>query len=220
MGDVSLSTVRGQPRRKIVTLTASNAALAIPSWAQGGKGAMRVSGTAAGGGQSALTGSQTGAGGGSGAWCDDYLIPIPSGITTLSVQIGASSTSAPGGSTILSYGSKEVLVLGGGSLGGPFASPYSYGGSTFGNTSETPPDAAGRISPGWQSGPSTKFSKSAPADGVGAGNPFGVSPILSSTTSEVGVGYGWGASGKVSVGPRAAMAGGDGILIIEFVEGF
>jgi hypothetical protein len=127
MAAKTLSSLMGvdQPRRKIVTLTASDASVDIPEWAQGGKGLVLVTGTAAGGSGGVYVGASSyrQSGGGAGAYATRHPIIIPSGETTLAVVIGAagtgvsSSTATVNGNdasdTTLTIGS-TVLLLGGG----------------------------------------------------------------------------------------------------------
>ena len=115
MADVSLSTLRGEPRRKIVTLTASDSAVAIPSWAQGGKGIVYVTGCGGGGGGgiNKTTANQRGDPGQSGATAVRHPILIPSGVSTLSAVIGAGghgwTDTATKGAT---YGGDTTLTIG------------------------------------------------------------------------------------------------------------
>lgn len=125
-----MSNVLGTQRRVTYPIYTSNAAFPIPTWAQGGKGVMYVTGCAGGGSD-----GSAGAGGGkagAGAFAVDHPIPIPSGITTANIQIGAGA-SAPlpdfngnsGGTTSITLGSTTPLSLGGG--GGGSASGGSGG---------------------------------------------------------------------------------------------
>lgn len=122
-------------RRETYVLTSSNASFPIPSWAQGGKGIVYVTGCGGGGGGGGRdfggSGVGTGgAGGASGAWCLEYPITIPSGITTVAAVVGAGGAAGPdddddtpsnnlggnGGTTSLTVGGFGLL-LGGGSGG-------------------------------------------------------------------------------------------------------
>ena len=131
MADIPLSDALGGaassgPRRETYVLTASNAALAVPSWAQGGKGFVIVNGVGPGGsGSIRTTSGQTGAGGGAGGIARDVRISIPSGTTTLNAVIAAAGAAvtgaaatvgANGGDSSLTVGSL-TLVLGGGQGG-------------------------------------------------------------------------------------------------------
>lgn len=142
MADVPLSSILPSsvaPKRQVVTLTASNASLAIPSWAQGGKGVVYVTGCGAGASGGVSVGSGTrGDGGGSGAVAEDLPIVIPSGVSTLNAQIGAggaavSSTIAAsgnaGGATTLTVGAAIRLVLQGGGVSSSAYNAFPYIGS-------------------------------------------------------------------------------------------
>ena len=125
----------GGPRRQIITLTASNAALPIPSWAQGGKGIVYVTGCGGGGGGGGLEtdagaglGTPLAGGGGSGAWAIDFPIYIPAGVATLNAQVGAGGAAGindadglisnniggNGGATTLAVDSLSLILGGGG----------------------------------------------------------------------------------------------------------
>ena len=180
MGDVSLSTVRGQPRRKIVTLTASNAALAIPSWAQGGKGVVLVSGV--GGGSSGaitISSGSRGRGGASGALAQQREIPIPAGVTTLAAVIGAGGAAVsgttelsgnPGGETSITVGTLALSLGGGTALGNP------YRGGVPNIQANVPLDSTeGGVGQGVSIGNrGGSGSSSSSGYGAGASSPFGV----------------------------------------------
>ena len=98
-------------RKSVRFLTSSNAAVAIPSWAQNGGGCLFVSGCGGGGGATGATSY-----GGSGAWATRHQILIPSGATTLSATVGTagSSVGGAGGASTITIGGTVALSLGGG----------------------------------------------------------------------------------------------------------
>lgn len=131
-----ISSALGSQRRATYLLTASDAAFPIPSWAQGGKGVMYVTGCA-GGGSTGSAGAGGGPGG-SGAFAVDHPIPIPSGVATANIQIGAGAAAPAaefngnnGGATSITLGAQVPLSLGGGgggtSSGGAGGAPSVYG---------------------------------------------------------------------------------------------
>lgn len=248
MADVSLSTVRGQPRKKILTLTASNAAVAIPSWAQGGKALAYVTACAGGGGGGvrATSGSRGGGGAASGGVVRIPLL-IPSGITTFAVEIGAGgaglnanvpATGTPGGATTLTFGAVEVLRV---------AGAYSGNGSAAAGTGSTSIVLNGQVNVitlGMRPSSGTQFSSTQTylignlPGGVGsdanAGYGAGASSLwgcggsgiaaapTDNTAGESGQGYGSGGAGALWLSGGAVKAGdgAPGFLQIEFVEGF
>jgi len=151
------TTIDGQ-RRATYVLTSSNASFPIPSWAQGGKGVVYITGCGGGGGGGGLDsgnptniGTPLASGGASAAWAINFPIMIPDGVTTVNVQIGAGGTAGPndangdpannhggdGGHTSITVGAFSV-VLGGGGRG-------SSGGTVSG---EPPRGVAGALDPG------------------------------------------------------------------------
>lgn len=106
----------GKPRRQIVTLTASNASLPIPSWAQGGKGIVYVTGCGGGaGGATSNTSGQRGTGGQAGGFAVKHPIVIPSGVTTCSATIaagGAGATTSSGSAVVGGNGGVTTLTIG------------------------------------------------------------------------------------------------------------
>jgi len=131
-----LSSIIGSARRATYVLTSSNASFPIPTWAQGGKGIMYVTGCGGGGSNaSAAAGSGPGA---AAAFAVDHPIPIPSGVTTANIQIGAGGAAAAtdgngnaGGATSITLGALVPLSLAGGdggsSVGGTGGVPSVYG---------------------------------------------------------------------------------------------
>lgn len=131
MADILLSSALSgsSPRRQIITLTASNAALPVPSWAQGGKGIVYVSGCGGGGGGS-------GGRAGSAAFAIKHPIVIPAGLATLSAVVGAAGAQsadvntlagAAGGATSVSLAGTTALLLRGGGGGGSVENGSSAG---------------------------------------------------------------------------------------------
>lgn len=248
MADVSLSTVRGQPRKKILTLTASNAAVAIPSWAQGGKALAYVTACAGGGSGSvrATSGSRGGGGAASGGVVRIPLL-IPSGITTFAVAIGAGgagpNTNAqtngePGGATTLTFGAVEVLRVAGASPGngagsaGPSVTSIIVNGQANAAVSGMRPGTIASFSPTqvYFIGCTAGGDGSAANAGYGAGasslwgrggSGIAAAPAVN-TVGESGQGYGSGGAGALwmSGGVVKAGDGAPGFLQIEFVEGF
>lgn len=77
-------------RSRTVVLTASNASLPIPEWAQGGKGVVYVTGCGGGAsGQIVTTASQRGTGGAAAGFAVRHPMPIPAGVTTCAAVIGS-----------------------------------------------------------------------------------------------------------------------------------
>lgn len=178
MADVQLSNIIGtgsSRRYRLAPITASNASIAVPSWAQGGKGLVLVSGV--GGGASggvANTVSNRGSGGGAGAFAHDFPMLIPSGVTTLAAVIGAggasvtpaSATAADGnhgGDTTLTVGSMKLTLQGGRlgqgggstSLGGiPYVGSTPIFDGTWVSTVGGAPDTTNQRFEGYTSGAS------------------------------------------------------------------
>lgn len=218
------TTIDGQ-RRATYVLTSSNASFPIPSWAQGGKGIMYVTGCG-GGGSNGSVGAGSGPGAAA-AFAVDHPIPIPSGVTTANIQIGAGAAAAgtgangnAGGATSITLGALVPLSLAGGSggssVGGVGGTPSVYGSSIqtqnsrFNNAQATVTDVNSSLdlysrqmaffqtlAYGMGGGGSGSFPPTAP-DGQPGVTPFG-SPTA---------GYGAG-------GPT----GRPGFLIVTFVEG-
>ena len=133
MTDVTLSSILGggggSQRRATYVLTSSNASFPIPTWAQGGKGVVYVTGCGAGGsgGVVAFT-SQSAGGGGGGGSCRALLMPIPAATTTLAATVGAAGSAVSGaattvgnagGNTSVSFAGQEILLYGGGGASAP-----------------------------------------------------------------------------------------------------
>lgn len=218
MADVTLSSALGSPRRKVVTLTASNASVPIPSWAQGGKGTVRVTGTAPGGGGRVNSGA-AGTGGGGGAWCRELIFNIPSGVTTIGVTIGSAGTGATnvtaatsgtaGGNNSVTINGNTVLTLNGGASS---ASPAAGGAPSISVTGFSASGSNG--------------TNTATVSTAGSGIFY---PAQTQTQSGVANGtatasnaFGQGGLGGRTDGVTAASGanGGPGIMILEFVEGF
>lgn len=217
MADITLSSVVGQPRRKIITLTASDAAVAIPSWAQGGKGRIIVTGTGPGGSGgiiSTATASNRAGGAGAGGFVIDLRLLIPSGVTTLAVALGtpgaavtasAATAGNPGGTTTVTIGSVVVTLEGG--LGGTNSATAGLGGRAYlGSTTN--------ISVALTSAPFTDPSQ---REGLlSGGSPFmGGAPGAAGNQATQGYGAGawgiWGPGGPgIAGGVTGVMNGGDG----------
>ena len=196
MTDVALSTVFSNQRRQIVTRTASDAAIAIPTWAQGGKGIMYVTGCGGG------SGSNNTSNGAAAASAMAHPLIIPSGATTVSVTIGAAGDNTGinnGGNTDIAFGSTNVLRLGGGSSSTNY--PYFWGGSAW--VQCTAPTGAVTTSD-----LSTYSAFRLMRGRNGGDGPFGARGS-SAHVNAAGYGTGSGPGGN----------GAPGFLILEFVEG-
>lgn len=244
MTDVALSTVFANQRRKLVTLTASDAAVAVPSWAR------MAYITGAGGGGSGAVRTLTGQRGGGGASSTGVLrlpVAIAPGTSTLAVTIGAGGTGpsattqtdgTTGGTTTVTIGTYFNLSISGGKPGlGTGAGGDAFGApvavnlqanSTIGSTHPTSPstfDATqvhliGAVQGG---------AGASAANGYGAGGSslFGIggagiaaSPSAN-TAGANGNGYGSGGAGAFWLSGAAVKAGNgaNGFVQIEFVEG-
>lgn len=189
-------------RRETYVLTTSNAALPIPSWAQGGKGIVYVTGCGGGAGGAAATDA-----GGSSASAIKHPLIIPTGATTMGLTIGAGgAVGASGGDTEISIGGTNALRLGGGAVGINIASPAlwnvaaaAWRTTVYNNTVFNASLIHAFSSWTLQRGvPNTEGS---PAIG-----PFGAA-----TSGQPGTGYGSG--GGINA------VGAPGFLLLEFVEG-
>lgn len=207
MPDITLSQALGNPRRQIVTLTASNASLSIPSWARGGKGVVFVTGCGGGGGGNASTG------GGGAAWAMRHPLIIPSGQTAMGVVVGAGgAANTDGGSTVISIGGVDFLRLQGGFSG---SSSGAAGSVQFWDST----NGAWRFQGVGLTGNSTEtavytFSSWALGRGTQAGGSTGGSSPFGAGTSFAIAAVGYGSGGGVN------SAGSAGFMILEFVEGF
>lgn len=248
MTDFALSTVFSRQRRKIVTLTASDAAVAIPTWAQGGKGIMYVSGCAGGGGGAvrATTGSRGGGGASSGGVVR-LPMSIPSGVTTLAVAIGAgghgpSATAqtdgSDGGDTTLTIGSDLALRVAGAkgglgtNVGGAGTTTISlFERTNVNSTTNTFAHTAvfgstqnyffGNVAGGAGNVANSGYGAGASNLWGRGGNGIAAAPSAN-TAGENGQGYGTGGAGALWLSGAAAKAGdgAHGFMQIEFVEGF
>lgn len=123
MTDRTLSSTLGQPRRRTVVLTTSNASLPIPSWVQGGKGIVYVTGCGGGAsGRITITSGERGPGGGAGGFAVRHPMSIPAGVTTCAAVIGSGGAAVSaannafgvhGGETSLTIGSQVLRLEGG-----------------------------------------------------------------------------------------------------------
>lgn len=223
MADVSLSTLRGEPRRKIVTLTASDSSVAIPSWAQGGKGIVYVTGCGAGGGGR----TSTGASGGQGAWARDFQVLIPQAVSTMNCVIGAGGAAGTnGGSTTVTIAGTTVLSLGGGHGGetgqngrggnGGTANVSGVSARLLSRTSYTGPatvrDLMGSVLATWVDSHQGRVG-----DGVYGAYPSSSTAFTDAITNDSG---GVPLLGFYGKGGGLGAAGQSGVLMLEFVEGF
>ena len=205
----------GPPRRAPVFLTTSNASLPIPVWAQGGKGILLVTGVGAGAGGG---NSQSG---GAGASAYDFPLPIPAGATTVNAVVGVGGAGNPtgagadGGSTEVRVGAFGLQLGGGGAaaLGGAaafwnnalsqwIAQAFGSGGMSA-NGVTWASSLNFRVTRGAQPG---NFEYTSSGATSGAMSPFGAPG-----GGTQGAGYGYGG--------RLGMTGGNGMLLLEFVEG-
>lgn len=247
MSDVALSTVFANQRRKIYTITASNAAFPIPSWAQGGM--MYVTGCGGGGsGAVRATSGSRGSGGSSAASVLRLPMILPAGVTTLNIEIGAGGTGpsataqtdgAAGGNTTLTVGSTIALTIGGGvaGLGSGSAGSVAAIASTVNQqanvtTGTMYPNATGAYAATqvYWIGANAGGTGTSPAAGYGAGasSLFGLGGAglsagpTANTAGADANGYGAGGAGALWLSGGAVKAGNGspGFLQIEFVEGF
>lgn len=231
------------PRSMIVSCYASDPAIAVPPWAQGGRGVVRVTGVGAGASGNVTTSSGNTIGGGAGAFARKHPMSIPAGVATIAVEIGmggaavtasGSATGNPGGHTKLTIGTSTLILQGGGNgvtnyafnggipLCGNSVTPITMNGPNNTGTSMFGDSGASGI----RGAPS---SLAIGANGVTKGggmSPWGTCLILSdtpsiSTNGANASGYGaggqgafWGSGAAVSSGK-----GADGFLLLEFVEG-
>lgn len=234
-----------QPRRRVVTLTASDATLPVPSWAQGGKGIVYVTGVGAGAGGKggSNTDGTTSHAGGAGAWAMDLPLIIPSGVATLNCQIGTKGTGGAfategtaGGATTIT-GSALMLTLGGGLASVPTtASPnggvpligtatgaYNSNTSTMALTGAHLPQSQGFRCGRGASGGTASGNLEFATVRAGGPSPLG-NPGINGTAGNpggnasgygAGGGAGWSAAGAGTIGGDGA----DGVLILTFVEG-
>lgn len=139
-------SVPGKPRRAVyVVRDASRPSLAIPAWAQGGRGIAYVSGVGGGAsGAVGVTSGQRGTGGGSGAVALRHPMLIAGGLTTLSAVLGSAGAAVTatvgtdgnaGGNTVVTIGT-NVLTL----EGAPSTSSGDYAKAYMGTSA---PSAAG-----------------------------------------------------------------------------
>lgn len=216
------------PRSRRVFRDTSLASLAIPWWAQGRLCWV----TGIGGGGSSTNAVYFG---GSGAFAIRHPILLPSGATTLSLQVGAGGLSSAGGDTILMSGSTILLCLGGGLLGaggetgGLVSAPYAavaagmrFHGRHRGYTAASSGEQAGSSVEALASMGSTLFNGSSGMNATvraqtqSGWSPAGVqrggsSPFGSGASDVIAAtGYGSGAGNAAQACP--------GFIEIEFVE--
>lgn len=247
MADVSLSTLRGEPRRKIVTLTASDSAVAIPSWAQGGKGIVYVTGCGGGAsGSVGTTSGQRGYGGGASGFAVRHPMYIPAAVSTLSATIGAgalgvtaatTANATAGGNTTVQVGSTILTLASGLARGGKAFVGNSVALDNNGNTSVLGTvSTSSNVLSGMFSPASTLSAGADGGAGTNAGGGFGgggysifgaggaglaVGPTVN-TNGDDATGYGAGGAGALWISGSAVTsgAGSPGFLTLEFVEGF
>jgi hypothetical protein len=223
----SLRSIIGAPRHQRFLLTTSNAALPVPSWAQGGKGALYVSGCGGGGGR----GGGNGGFGGSGAFAVDHPVVIPSGVITVSAVVGAAGAAAPdadssggnGGSTSVTLGGVLALNLGGGVGGQPTSNGGSGGAGGTPSVYGTVPTFTSNVINGAQASVTNVYAAHAEylrSSRVMNTLSYGVSGLGGGITSNTGgacfTPFG-GANG--GYGSSGSPAGRQGVLILTFVEG-
>lgn len=194
MADVTLSSIKRVPRRATYVLTASNASFPIPSWAQGGKGIVYVTGCG-GGGSGQVHATQNGIGGGAAGFAVRHPIHIASGVTTCAAVIGAGAAGVSaaataqggqGGETTLTVGALVLRLEGGSGPGGTIPAGsrrLAYMGpqypSTFtpGSDTSTPlgnmTTSAAQVQGGLASAPTTLGSGAQGGSGTTASGAFG-----------------------------------------------
>lgn len=221
MADVTLSSIIGHPRRRAFICTAS-AAYGIPTWAQGGKGIVYVTGIGGGGGG----GTAGNTWGGSGAIARRCPFIIPSGITTLTVAIGAGGSGGAGGATTLTMNSVQYLSLGGGGYGGTSVNYGGHGGTPTIMGKSPYIDAASMTSSTsavTQQGIVTVINQIRSAGGYPPvtagmyGNFTGGANYADAATNKAG---GLPFLGSYGLGGAQNQAGQPGILMLEYEEGF
>lgn len=236
-----------QPQRQIVTLTASNASVPIPSWARGGKGSVRIN--AAGGGGSGLVANSTtlrGGGGGSGGQACDALFNIPANASTVAVVIGAGGAAAStasatiavgssGGDTRVTVGTQTLVLKGGAGATDTMNMVGGVGGAAFATTDSSEATMArvpaeggaypstGRVFAGQIGGRGNTSS------GLGAGGQSqfgaggaGIASVSALTNGAAGSGFGSGGAGATNwntAGGCSSGAGAPGVVILEFIQG-
>lgn len=209
---INLNDLIAQPRRKTITLTASNAALPIPSWAQGGKGLVYVTGVGGGGGGGAGSSGQ----GGGGAEANRHPVLIPAGVATLSAVVASGgAVETNGGATSVAFGAIVPVSLAGGNgasgtYGGMGGRPSVYGRQMYflpaggGGADSTVLQVLEQLHPTLRKG----------IYGAGTTGSGSEPTALGGAFSSFGGTSGYGAGGG------ANSAGQPGLLILEFVEGF
>lgn len=236
------------PRKQSIRLTASNPAIAIPSWAR----VAYITGTAPGGGGGNASGTNTdrGGGGGAGGFCVRVPLQI-NGEATLGVVIGAAGTGAASnsggsggnaGNTTVTLGTLQLRLQGGfGGAGGAGVSGAGGGGGRafIGRSDDSVPFPSGSANGGpWGnsgSGLSSGLFAANPILGDGApgvaGNqtPRGAggmsifgAPGRGTETATTNTGslapLGFGGGGGASTGTVASTDGAPGFILIEFEE--
>lgn len=249
MADITLSSIVGQPRRQRFRLTSSDAAFPIPSWAQGGKGTVFVTASAAGAsGAVVITADQRGGGGGSGAFSTALPMPIPAATTTMAVVVGAGGAAVTsdaatngnaGGSTQVTVGSVMLNLGGGGAPNGTSGGVGGFGylGSPISQmisnqvplnffSGGIPALADVYVRQGGNGGLGTNNQGGFGAGGMslfGQAGP-GVASVPGVTNGGNATGFGAGGAGAGTDAVAAATvtsgAGGPGFVDLEFVEGF
>lgn len=191
------TTIDGQ-RRATYVLTSSNASFPIPSWAQGGKGIVYVTGCGGGAG-----GAMTGNGGSAAVSANRHPLIIPASVSTMNLTIGAAGAiETGGGSTIIAFGSTNALRLTGGTVSSAESFPAIWNGSFW---------QLQVINAGTVSGLSIHAGQTL-ARGVNAGSTTGASSLFGAGGGSGNPATGYGAGG----GQNAA--GSPGFLILEFTE--
>lgn len=198
-----LSNVLGSQRRETYLLTTSNAAFPIPTWAQGGKGIVYVTGCGGGGGGQPTTNA-----GSSAAVAMRHPLIIPPGATTMGLTVGAAGVvGTAGGHTEIAIGGVNVLQLRGGAsgAGGGDIAFWSAADSAW-KTQIFLANATYNFNSLQQVGPFTLVRGQVSIASAAAPGPFGAS---GGTVASVG----YGAGGNVN------QSGAPGLLILEVVEG-
>lgn len=157
----------------------------------------------------------TAGGGGSGAWAVGYLTVTPD--EEITVTIGAGGTNAgngspgnPGGTS--SLGSYVVMGGGGGGI-----SSQTNGGYPGGAGGELTTIGGTRLMAGSNVGGNAMYTSTGTYYGGSGGScPFGVVPVVSTTTGNTGSGYGVGGGGGNAYAGYGGGAGRPGVVIVEY----
>lgn len=246
MTDVTLSSIVAHPRSQTFTLYASDAAFPIPSWAQGGKGIVYVTGTGPGGSGGVSTAANqrfNGGGAGGAAMRSPILIPIGTTVVAVVIGVPGAAVSASvitagnaGGTTSVTVGTQTLNLRGGSLVSAPGAG-YAGGTATFGTDGnisgkDVPPftysfavgtgiaGGAGTLILGASGGGGALSAQGFGAGGFsifGAGGP-GVGTPAGLTNGGDGTGYGAGGAGAGTDAVAGSVTSGAGAPSFVMLE--